>query len=404
MGRSRAGRQGIDSIQDTGNTNEGDVIRLALGLKDPNRPVKLALSKIRRDGGTQPRAALNPEVVEDYAEAMRAKKKLPPAIVFYDGTDYWLVDGFHRVAAVELNDGTEYYFIVKEGTRRDAVLFSLGVNDEHGLRRTNDDKRQSVMTMLQDQEWVGWSDHEIAKQCKVSHGYVGKIRTSLDSESSEVPAARTFVTKHGTTAKMATKGIRQANKERAAVLPEEQRRIKKAKEGTQGMPQASVIELPGMITDQVIAALHQGDMTWTELLQATKQGMGQDIAPSLFNSVLRDMQRSSLIAPSPHDQAAFTLGEKAGTQPGVMARPAPGERPLPKLKTMARATGEGDTADLEVDSLRKGIELVVTVNDALFQVGAERMDVIDIRRLLDEVQAAFDKLHDIGRWLEIEVE
>ena len=43
------------------------------------------------NGGTQPRAELTFDVMEDYAEQMRSGAKFPPITVFFDGKDYWLV-------------------------------------------------------------------------------------------------------------------------------------------------------------------------------------------------------------------------------------------------------------------------------------------------------------------------
>jgi len=47
--------------------------------------------------------------------------------------------------------------------------------------------------------WSRWSDREIARRCGVSHPFVGKIRSSLETITSD-PAPRTYVTKHGTKA------------------------------------------------------------------------------------------------------------------------------------------------------------------------------------------------------------
>lgn len=74
---------------------------------------------------------------------------------------------------------------VKQGTRRDAMLFSFGANAGHGLRRTNGDKRRAVSTMLGDAEWSGWSDREIARRCAVDHVMVGRLRASLVESTSE---------------------------------------------------------------------------------------------------------------------------------------------------------------------------------------------------------------------------
>jgi hypothetical protein len=45
-----------------------------------------------------------------------------------------------------------------------------GAQGAHGLRRTNEDKRRSVMTLLNDPEWAVWSDRAIARQCAVETG------------------------------------------------------------------------------------------------------------------------------------------------------------------------------------------------------------------------------------------
>lgn len=60
---------------------------------------EVKLASIRLDGGTQPRAELREDVIEDYAEAMRAGAVFPPVVVYFDGEAYWLADGFHRVKA-----------------------------------------------------------------------------------------------------------------------------------------------------------------------------------------------------------------------------------------------------------------------------------------------------------------
>ena len=93
-------------------------------------------------------------------------------------------------------------------TRRDAVLDALGDNATHGVRRTNADKRKAVMTLLEDDEWVGWADSEIARRCCVDHKTVGRYRDELSPHLgiSQV-TERTYTTKHGTTAVMNTANI-----------------------------------------------------------------------------------------------------------------------------------------------------------------------------------------------------
>lgn len=163
----------------------------------------LSIDFIRRDGGTQPRAALDAATVEAYAEAIRAGAAFPPVVVFYDGTDHWLADGFHRVAAHEAAEFEEITVDIRAGTRREAVLFACGANETHGLRRTNEDKRRAVLLLLEDAEWSQWSDREIANRARVTHPFVAKLRGLTGNVSSE----RTFQTRHGGTARMDTAAI-----------------------------------------------------------------------------------------------------------------------------------------------------------------------------------------------------
>lgn len=138
----------------------------------------IALSAIRTDGGTQARAGLCEETVEEYAAHLKTGASMPRVVVFHDGADHWLADGFHRVAAYLRAGRKVIPADVRQGTRRDAVLHACGANAEHGLRRTNADKRRAVETLLRDEEWRAWSDREIAQRCGVSHPFVGAIRAA----------------------------------------------------------------------------------------------------------------------------------------------------------------------------------------------------------------------------------
>lgn len=148
----------------------------------------IAIEDIKTDGDTQPRAAMSQETIDEYAQALEDGASFPPLTVFHDQGKYWLADGFHRLAAFKLAGRSMVSCDAQEGNRRDAVLFSFGVNSDHGLRRTNKDKRKSVERMLKDEEWSKWSDREIARQCKVSHPMVGDVRTGLSGNSSTCEA------------------------------------------------------------------------------------------------------------------------------------------------------------------------------------------------------------------------
>jgi hypothetical protein len=168
--------------------------------------VSLHIDSIRIDGGTQSRASINEATVAEYAEAMADPATVfPPVIAYFDGREYWLADGFHRLAAWRQIGRTDIPAEIRQGDRRAAILHSVAANSAHGLRRTNDDKRRAVLTLLEDAEWSQWSDREIARRCAVHHEMVGKLRASLTGGSAS--DARTYTTKHGTTATMNTANI-----------------------------------------------------------------------------------------------------------------------------------------------------------------------------------------------------
>lgn len=142
-----------------------------------------ALEKMRLDGGTQSRAVTDMDTVIKYAYDMEHGHVFPPVIVFYDGTDHWLADGFQRFkAAVELQ-WDRILADIRQGTRRDAILYSCGANAAHGLPRTNEDKRRAVRKLLEDEEWMSWSDVKIADIACVSHDFVSRLREELHPAS-----------------------------------------------------------------------------------------------------------------------------------------------------------------------------------------------------------------------------
>ena len=152
----------------------------------------LRLDQIRIDGGTQPRAAINEDVVKDYADVLTNGGDLPPITVYRDGATHWLADGFHRWHAHRKARGDTGMIEadIREGTKRDAVLHSVGANATHGLRRSNEDKRKAVTTLLEDDEWAQWSDREIARQCAVSPTFVGRIRNESSVHGGQMPEKR----------------------------------------------------------------------------------------------------------------------------------------------------------------------------------------------------------------------
>jgi len=141
----------------------------------------IKLDLIRTDAGTQVRVCLTDDVVADYAARMLEGDKFPPVAVFHDGTSYILADGFHRVMAALHNNFKDILADVRKGSKLDALKFALGANRANGLRRTNADKRRSVVIALQN--FANQSDRAIADMCGVNHEMVGSLRSDQVADS-----------------------------------------------------------------------------------------------------------------------------------------------------------------------------------------------------------------------------
>jgi hypothetical protein len=145
--------------------------------------VMVCLDQIGTGEKAQTRMKVNAAVVRDYAAAMAEQiteggLRFPSVVLFTDGGDYWLGDGFHRVLAARKAGLTEIAAEVRAGTQRDALLFGIGAIRTHGLPRSNADKRHAVALLLADAEWSQWSDREIARRVQVGHASVSRIRRS----------------------------------------------------------------------------------------------------------------------------------------------------------------------------------------------------------------------------------
>lgn len=146
----------------------------------------IALDKLRIDGGTQLRAEINQDVVGEYRQKMEDGEKFPPVVAFDDGETFWLADGFHRYYAAK-RQGDEIIAVdLRKGTQRDAILFAVGANRDHGLPRSNADKRRAVEALLADDEWRAKSSNWLAKTAGVDPKTVANIKSTMEIHSEEV--------------------------------------------------------------------------------------------------------------------------------------------------------------------------------------------------------------------------
>lgn len=148
----------------------------------------VSISSIAVDSGTQIRAAIDQQVVADYAEAMKAGAEFPPIVLFHDGNEHHVGDGFHRLMAAQRNEFRDIPADVRPGTQQDALWFALGANRTNGKRLTETDKTHAVEMALR--AWPNKMQHEIASQIGCSESLVSKVSLRISSNTSVVPELR----------------------------------------------------------------------------------------------------------------------------------------------------------------------------------------------------------------------
>jgi len=138
--------------------------------------------RIRIDGGTQFREAIDQDLVKDYKECMLNGDVFPLIECAFDGSNYWLWEGFHRYFAMQAMGLKQIEINYKPGTQEEAQDWALSANKKHGKRRSLETRRNQVITALTMERHKDKSDREIAKLCDVSHTFVASVRSSKVKE------------------------------------------------------------------------------------------------------------------------------------------------------------------------------------------------------------------------------
>jgi hypothetical protein len=164
-------------------------------LAKPAGSKMVLLAHIRAELDSQARVQIRPATVHEYALAMKEQAgdgglRFPAVVLFGFGPGYHVGDGFHRIQAAREAEQSEILAEVRPGGQREALLWSITSNADHGLPRTNADKRKAVTLLLADAEWSQWSDHEIARRAQVSQGLVTKLRHSASDHGDQITARK----------------------------------------------------------------------------------------------------------------------------------------------------------------------------------------------------------------------
>lgn len=171
----------------------------------------IKIAKLKADVALQPRAKIDQETIDDYVEKMQSGIKFPPVIIFYDGQNHFLADGYHRREAHEVLGKEEILSEIIPGTLDEAKWYSYAVNASHGLPRSTEDKRRAIRAALSHPNSAKMNDSELGRYLKVSSNTVKKYREELEKEitpetETEAPTTETkrLVTRKSPSGKTST--------------------------------------------------------------------------------------------------------------------------------------------------------------------------------------------------------
>lgn len=147
------------------------------------KTIFLACDNIIATAATQVRAELNKDMIEQYTEDIKNGADMPPIDVFAEeGSEaYFMADGFHRHRAAINAGKIEIECNVHVGGLHEALVFALGANSKHGMRRTNADKVNAVKLALKDAELSKLTQQEIADVCCVHINTVQRVATKFEN-------------------------------------------------------------------------------------------------------------------------------------------------------------------------------------------------------------------------------
>lgn len=156
------------------------------------RQVMVMVASIVLDPRLQMREKLDEQTIQHYFEIISEHGWIFPPIKMVNG---FVVDGWHRLEAARRAGLKEVPAIVEEVHNENPYMYALlkavGANSDHGLPRTNADKRRAVLTFLQSFP-EETSAREVARVTRTSHTFVQNIIKSMQvtSEAPSIEAAK----------------------------------------------------------------------------------------------------------------------------------------------------------------------------------------------------------------------
>lgn len=134
----------------------------------------LATELLVLDSRLQCRTEVPQAIIDEYRDCWKNQVKFPPVQVYQVDDEFLVTDGFCRVMAATIAGKSRVPCEVHQGTFNDALRAACGANSQHGLRRSNADKKRAATIAITN--FPELSSREIAEICGVSHSYIQAMR------------------------------------------------------------------------------------------------------------------------------------------------------------------------------------------------------------------------------------
>lgn len=149
------------------------------------RVLHLKFSEVDFKPAELARPELNHEAVAKYGRIYEEGGDIKAPIVFYDGRTHWGADGRHRKHGAHSVGKKSIKCLVRNGSFREAELFAMHANAEHGVPLSDGDIRRNVERLLEDDEWSQWPTKKIAEHCGCGQRWVQKIKQERAQKAAE---------------------------------------------------------------------------------------------------------------------------------------------------------------------------------------------------------------------------
>lgn len=101
-------------------------------------------------------------VIMSYMDEIKPSLSCPPLSVCFDGSDYWLFDGYHRLEAMKRIGFNTCLIKVYKGTRRDALRRYICDKLKSRGAKAKNIVRYCIELLCEDSEWMGMGSKALA--------------------------------------------------------------------------------------------------------------------------------------------------------------------------------------------------------------------------------------------------